>query len=551
MSVNMISQEEILAMWAADPENAWRDYYVKQGPDLLGSSNRQTGPTTYIARDYTYETTKCNISSWQAAAVYVEENGAPQPVRSGWSGGTGGTSYGIMPAYSLRQITVNTFWYQVWSGGNPTSGNEGTFYGLAGDVRSDSMIGDYSWTTEAFPATLVLDIPVFKNVSDYQTWIDRLRAWRADPTNETLWDQLKDALSFALNPKTPGEGKDPYEDPDNPGDEDEGGEGEKKKPRNPVPVPGLPTVGAANAGFLTLYKLTQPEMANFADDCIASDLWEALKLMFGNPMDFIVGCSLVPFTPTGSSVWHPKFGIYTFPHEYSKVDNQFVEINCGDLYIEPFGNNFLDYAPYTRITIFLPYIGYRELDVDEIMGKTINVTYHCDCLSGDCVAFVSVSAVGETGPQIPVVLATFSGNCALDVPFASESFNSLISNSVAMLANTIPAMSGVKESVPAAINSAMQTTMSQNGDVQKGGAIGSSNGYMGVQKPYIVRHIPIVNTPSAFGQTVGFASNISGPLGSSGFSGYVEVENIQLNDIPAMEPEREEIRRLLREGVII
>lgn len=348
---------------------------------------------------------------------------------------------------------------------------------------------------------------------------------------------------------------DPNDDPDNPPDEEEGGGGSHDKPDYPIPKPGLPSITAAAAGFLTLYKLTPAEMSVFADDCLASDAWEAIKLLFANPIEFIVGCSIVPFTPPGNTVWKPKFGTVVFPHWYTRIDNQYLEIDCGDLYIKPFGKNFLDYAPFTRITIFLPYIGFRELDVNEIMGKTINVTYHCDCLSGDCIAFISTSLAGDEGPQIPKVLATFNGNCACQVPFASQSFNSLIASSVNMLANV--ASSVVKGDLPAVSGSGVIGALEAlGGDVQKSGSIGSSNGYMGVQKPYIIKHIPKDSIPSAYRTLKGYPSNISGVLGS--FSGYAEIDNIDLTNIStglggivATSAELEEIQALLRGGVFI
>lgn len=348
---------------------------------------------------------------------------------------------------------------------------------------------------------------------------------------------------------------DPNDDPDNPGDDEEGGGGRHEKPNYPVPVPDLPTITAASAGFLTLYNLTPAEMSVFADDCTASDLWEALKLLFANPVDFIVSCAIVPFNPPGNSMWHPKFGSFTFPHSYAKIDNQYITINCGDLYITPFGKNFLDYAPFTRCTIYLPYIGFRELDVNEIMGKTINVTYHCDCLSGDCIAFISTSVAGEEGPQVPQVLATFNGNCACQVPFSSVSFNSLISSSINMLTNV--AASVVKGDLPAMSGSGIVGALEAiGGDVQKSGSIGASNGYMGVQTPYLIKHIPKDNVPSAYRALKGYPSNISGALGS--FSGWAAIDSIDLTNITtglggivATSAELDEITNLLQGGVFI
>ena len=72
---------------------------------------------------------------------------------------------------------------------------------------------------------------------------------------------------------------------------------------------------------------------------------------------------------------------------------------------------------------------------------------------------------------------------------------------------------------------------------------------MSVQKPYLIRRIPRQNLPADYMKLKGYPSNISGTL--SDFSGLAVVDDIQLNDIPAMEPERREIMQWLTGGVLI
>lgn len=352
---------------------------------------------------------------------------------------------------------------------------------------------------------------------------------------------------------------DPNDDPNNPGDEEGGGDGEHNRPVEPIPIPDLPNpISGAVSGFITMYALNRQQMNWFADDLFATTVWEAIKLFFEDPMSFIVSCACVPFVPPVDGTFYPKFGVFTFPHAFSRVENQFVEIDCGTIHIEPYGNNCFDFSPYTKIQIFLPYIGYRELDVDEVMGKTIGVKYHCDCLSGDCVAFITTQVMGQ-GIGLPhtVVIAQHHGNCIVPIPFGSQGFDNFVSASIS---GTVNGVLGIAQGLSgdadmnSAINGLKSTTVGKilgiKPTVERGGSIGGSAGYQSIQYPYIVRTFPRQSLPSNYKDIMGYPSNIGGTLGS-GFSGLAVVEDIQLNNIPALEEERAEIMELLRKGVLL
>lgn len=380
-------------------------------------------------------------------------------------------------------------------------------------------------------------------------------------------DSLVDAQGEAPTPPVPPEPVDPNDEGE-PADEG-GGDGDHTPDYDPVPVPTTPTQGAATAGFVTMYKLHQAIMSQFASDCFASNLWEAFKLYFSNPMDFLVGVNLLPFEPTGGNSYKPKYGAISFAHAYPTVANQYFDVDCGSVNVNKYWGSCFDYEPYTKIQIWLPYIGYRDLPVDEIMDMTVSVKYRCDCLTGDCVAFVYTGVVGHTGPQVERIIGQFYGNCAVRVPFSGVSYDSAISNSIALMGAAasagVSAGAGVAEAAGKvggeisgleAAGRELATNTSSIGMVQgmkpnihKGGAAGASTGYMSVQVPYLIRRIPRQNLPSNYMHLKGYPSNIGGKL--SDFTGLAIVDDIQLNDIPAMEDERKEILQWLRGGVLI
>ena len=57
-----------------------------------------------------------------------------------------------------------------------------------------------------------------------------------------------------------------------------------------------------------------------------------------------------------------------------------------------------------------------ELNVDDIVGHAVNITYHVDSYSGACIALINCVNDRSSG-----VLYQFSGNCSVQLPIAGGS----------------------------------------------------------------------------------------------------------------------------------
>jgi hypothetical protein len=378
-----------------------------------------------------------------------------------------------------------------------------------------------------------------------------------------------------------------YDDTDDDDDEGTGwtkpggGKGDHDHKYDPVPLPSLPSMGAVDAGFVTLYRLYEAQMRIFAGDLYKQDIVTMMKNWWDKPEDFIVSCLALPFSPTVSGAAKPNFTwdnvTVGWQHYYNVVSDQYFSISCGDVAVNPFFGSCFDYSPYTKIKCWLPFIGYVDLNVDEIMGKTINVTYHIDAFTGDCVAFVSVGVVGQTGPQVPRVLGSFSGNCAMRIPTNAVGYDSVINGSLGLIAGVAATIGiaaaggagvaaavdeGAGEAVIAAksvstvahassqlASSTISSVTNMKANVSKNGAMGGAFGWLGVQKPHLIYEIARQALPEGYKDLRGYPCYMGGKLGE--FEGYTEINDIRLNNIPATEPEIEEIYKLLKGGIII
>lgn len=345
----------------------------------------------------------------------------------------------------------------------------------------------------------------------------------------------------------------------------------------------LEDISATNAGFVTLYKATMAELQLIADELYDDSIWGIVKNWLNKPGEMIAGLMLLPITPAGATMYKPKLGTHTFNVALPMVSKQYKEVDCGSLYIAEYYGGALDYSPYSRIQIFLPFIGLKELDVDDVMGKWLYVSYRIDCYNGDCIAFVKVGDgtagsasihyqfTGNCGQQVPTSGADFSAVIDGCIKFATVATASLISagaagaaagagaaaasesgavaaESAATAAQSIQASANIKAAsdiTAAGVN----VVMNGKPRVERSGSIGCSLGQMGVLKPFIIRTIPRQSLPAGYKSFEGYPSNISGTLGS--FSGYTVVDTVKLKGIPATDSEIAEIERALKGGVYL
>lgn len=460
-------------------------------------------------------------------------------------------------------------------------------------LSGDQILGGY-WTniTKSFRIALgdfTYDNTDYFGIAIYGQWEradEYTSGWGAG-----LIGVSYNTLNNAFGSFDPDETDDPNEEPEG-GEDGEGeggesgeggGEGEHDRRQDPIPYPDDPPISGASAGFITMYEMTENNMQTFASELFDFDWWQAVKNFFADPMDFICGVMIVPFAPKTSGHACPVFHQASplpdikMSHYWPVIVDQYQDIDCGSLTIPKYYDSAFDYNPYTSVRIFLPYIGYKDLDPDEVMGNTIQVKYKVDCMTGDCVAFIMRTAVSMPSmtPQTQVI-AQFSGNMGVRVAFGRQSFDSAIQASVQLMTGlaggVIRGASGIASAMigqggtPGAktetdviaslaegagnVAASMPNVEQMKSQVMKSGIMGANAGFMSVQKPFIIRTIPRQSRPDNYKVMHGYPSNIAGPIGGRGFRGYMEIDTIQLDGIAAMEQEKAEMAALLKGGVL-
>lgn len=331
---------------------------------------------------------------------------------------------------------------------------------------------------------------------------------------------------------------DPYLEPDSSGG---GGNGSHDNESDDITEPGTPSISVTDSGFVDLYTPSVGQMRS-----LYNYLWsnsfdlDNFKKMFSDPMEAILGFSALPFTISAGASHTVKLGNVDTGISMPIVASQYKTIDCGSINIPEYWGSYLDFNPYTEIEIYLPYIGSRSLDTDEVMGRSVNVTYKIDVVSGGCVALIKIDGS---------VRYTYSGACAVQMPINRYNFDAVISGAIQIGASIVGGIATGGIGAGVAVASVANAVMKTKTHVEKTGSMGGSAGIMGVQKPYITIKRPNPCIPYGQNEVQGYPSFIYETLGS--LSGFTKVSDIFLDNINATDAEKDEILTLLKGGVIL
>lgn len=348
-------------------------------------------------------------------------------------------------------------------------------------------------------------------------------------------------------------------------------------------LPGLPSLGVSEVGFINVYNPSKGQLQGFADElfpdfelpepstkegleAIADNLAKTFSVLgdFAESyinaglVNYVIDCHIVPVKPSTANNSGIKVGFKTFNYSPAKVTSDYVEYNCGSLSISEYYQNFLDYEG-TRAKLYLPFIGFVDIKPEWFQSGKLEVVYHFNIIDGSCISFII--ATSSKSKLKNTVVATFGGNCCVHMPITGVNYSSMISGVVGGIAGV--ASSGAK------IVSANQNDNATLGDNIEGtrsiasnfaSALGSrptleqSNGYnagmsfMCYRRPYLLIERPVASFSKNYPHEQGLPLNVTKKLSS--IRGFTTCENANLDGINCTEEERGLLKEALRVGCI-
>lgn len=103
---------------------------------------------------------------------------------------------------------------------------------------------------------------------------------------------------------------------------------------------------------------------------------------------------------------------------YIDTASGMLSLNDGFTVTRYFGN-FLDYEPYTTMTIYIPYCGFKEIPCNMVYGNTIRIKMAVDWLTGYCTAFIT--ATDTDGNER--LVTSVEGTCGMQKVFCGVDYS--------------------------------------------------------------------------------------------------------------------------------
>ena len=351
---------------------------------------------------------------------------------------------------------------------------------------------------------------------------------------------------------------------------------------NPIPDPPF----SSTAGLITVYNPTATELISFAHWLWVTYADATIDKIWNNPFDGIIGLHELYATPSVGSRMYIRSGFLTSNTEANSVPDRYTEINCGSAVIPEYYGNYLDYSPYSKAYIYLPFIGIQEVSVDDIVGHAVNITYRIDSYNGSCIALVTVAKMGYSN-----TVYQFNGNCSVELPIAGGSQASIkagymmaaaqqqaaaIAGNAAMKAGVASAigngvgsllgghiggaisgavspiasgMATAKQQEAYANANALQSVVTAKSSVQHSGSFGASYGAMGFKKPYIIIQSPIEVKVMNYNLEYGFPAHKYVRVGDC--EGFLRVREVHVESSTATDDEKALIEQMLKSGVYV
>lgn len=342
------------------------------------------------------------------------------------------------------------------------------------------------------------------------------------------------------------------------GNDDEGGTSFKPWNNYNIPQGSNPSKGALNTGFTTMYFIDDSTLRNLSDFLWSDSFVENVKKFFSDPREIIVGLLVHPITPTYQETTSEiKAGRVSTGISAHKITNQYKTVDMGVINMHEVTHTFLDYSPFTKASVYLPYCGEHALDLSDIQNSELHLYYTFDFLTGAVCAKISVDGNFKYN---------FTGQCGVQIPTSSEDFSRMYSSVLsagASLGSAIATIATGGMTAPLLIGSG--ANMLANGvnmtpDVQYSSGGAGSSGFISTQTPFLKIDLPVplmANNDSSDEETesskqysfVGKTTYQN--LKLSACAGYTKCMEVHLKGIHATDKELSQIESELLRGVII
>lgn len=323
---------------------------------------------------------------------------------------------------------------------------------------------------------------------------------------------------------------------------------------------------AGNHGGLYVWALTNTQYAHVNGCLWGRSFLDRIADLGKNPGDGIIGAHYMPAGYDRALVASDisLYGIRPLFDDDIEVQGYLVsgrsyDVDLGTVKIDQNTGYFSDYN--AQAEIYLPFIGFQSLDVKKIMGGTLHLRYRFDIMTGDCVAWLTVSTFypeGWNDATGTATLLTAHGNAAMSVPYAYTDGG--VQSKLGALSGALSAGLAAASGNPAGALGALGSFANMGAENISHSGVTGNAGAMSLLRPFVWIKYPAMITPAKFGDVVGYVSASGGTVEFPEFddigerrpySGFQVYEAVDVDAIPCTAEEAAEIESLLKGGIFV
>lgn len=318
-----------------------------------------------------------------------------------------------------------------------------------------------------------------------------------------------------------------------------------------------------NSGTNTLtktYELDSIKLKQFGNFIWSSNFKDNVFSLVQSPLENIVSLKAMPLSGMGKYPEAIKVGNVQSEITADVVINaDCKKTTVGEVYIPRIFRNFIDYTQF-NIKIYLPYIGFKELDPVAVMDKTLKLYYIWDCVLGNVMAELYLQGNNDA----MLLYDCWQGSAGIDIAITSTNRGQIesgyVNNGISAIANLFSGnLAGVGKDIFSGLT---QEFHSESNGVGNPSLLGK----MDMTARVIIKR-PQPFEPLEYGHVKGYPcyqyfTNKNNKGGISQLSGtssdgtpnnlFIKCDNFIVSNIPdALNEEKREIKELMESGVYI
>lgn len=333
------------------------------------------------------------------------------------------------------------------------------------------------------------------------------------------------------------------------------------------PADGLPTIDRNDF----LYNSSRVEVLNTRN---FSNMCSELGLKYSSVSDYVLGAVAFPFRVETYNNYGDVFNfqIAVPDNEYSYKVIEFDHTKCAHGYLEskyliaahfklPIINDFRDMEPITKYLLWIPYVGYKELSINELRDDWLILYYSVNFTDGSGRAYLYnitkkkmiLSEAVQIGIPLPVTKTNAEQNRNALLSINTNAILGALSSSMSAFGNYIGGkpegvISSFMGGVKGVINSQLEALQ-----LYPRASVTPSGSIEGLYNP-LIPHLKKVYRDGVV-DLQKFAHQYGRPLREirklNTLSGFTLISSIHLEGLDAFDAEKAEIESSLLSGVLL